>query len=272
MARIDFSGARTSLRPRASRSTSTPALFTPPKKRGRVIAGFLVLGSLITLPAAWSGAISDGDDESVGQAEAVLFDNTPAREQAAGQPAAEVEATAPFASFEDMTLHQPGESVLLIGYHEASFRNALAITPLGDALANDNRTKFVPANETASGPEYVILSSRGRPTPATSAIDVVMEDDTPVLAPVSGTVRDVRPYLLYGKYDDTRVEIVPEGRPDLAIVMIHVRDVAVRRGDRIEGGVTILAGGPNRFPFGSQIDRFFDPDRWPHVHIEVKHR
>ncbi|MDX1657948.1 MAG: hypothetical protein R3343_03930 [Nitriliruptorales bacterium] len=233
----------------------------------------LILGALITLPAAWSGATSD--EEPVLSARADASNDVRAEEAVDDTevlPATEVAPTEVFARFDRLDLRLPGEEVLLVGYHEASFSDALEIAPFGDAIANDNRTKFMPESETAAGPEYVILSSRGRPTPATSAVDVVMEDDVEVLAPISGRVREVRPYLLYGQHQDTRIEIVPDARPDLALVMIHVRDVTVRPGDVVEAGVTAIAGSANRFPFGSQIDRFFDPDRWPHVHIEVKRR
>ncbi len=175
-----------------------------------------------------------------------------------------------FARFEELSLHLPSEDVLLLGYHEASFPDALALTPVGDAIANENRTKFTAPPTDPDGPEYIVLSSRGRGHPATSAVDLVLRDDTPVLSMVTGTVTDVRPYALYGKYPDTRIEIIPDARPDLRVVVIHVADVGVQAGDHVEAGVTRLAGGPNRFPFASHIDRYFEKDRWPHVHVEVK--
>lgn len=256
---------------------SAPANLFQRRSKRRVTAPILaVLAVVVIVPAAWSAA--DGEPDAArpaSPAENAASHATgaevrrPAAVDAAGRPAAEP-VGAPFATFEDVTLRLPAESVLLVGYHEASFPDAVALEPIGDALANDNRTKFLPANETPDGPEYVVLSSRGRPQPATSAVDIVLEDRTEVLAPVTGEIVKVEPYLLYGEHEDTRVELVPDARPDLTLVMIHVEGVHVAAGDHVEAGVTPIADGPNRFPFGSQIDRFFDPDRWPHVHIELK--
>ncbi|HEX9766520.1 MAG TPA: hypothetical protein VGA36_07130, partial [Nitriliruptorales bacterium] len=107
-------------------------------------------------------------------------------------------------------------------------------------------------------------------TTGTTAVDLVIRDQDPVISPVSGTVIDVRPYALYGRHPDHRLEIAPDGFPQLRVVLIHVRDVHVTPGMRVVAGETELAGGPNRFPFASHIDRYFPQDRWPHVHIEVK--
>lgn len=274
MNRTDFSRSRTS-GPASLHGSAPPTLFRTRSRRGRKVLAAVVFGGLLTIPAAWSGATDEAEPRPGAQsAEVSASGRTATVDEPAERPAKvdQVEASRAFATFEDLTLRLPGREVMLVGYHEASFHNALEMVPIGDALANDNRTKFEPSTETADGPEYVILSSRGRPTPATSAIDVVLDDATTVLAPVSGLVREVRPYLLYGKHADTRIEIIPEGRPDLALVMIHVQGVQVEVGDEVEAGVTAIAAGPTRFPFGSQIDRFFDPERWPHVHIEIKRR
>ena len=116
--------------------------------------------------------------------------------------------------------------------------------------------------------EYLVMDSRGRPAPATSAVDVVLRRSDRVLSPVTGHVWNVRRYRLYGRYRDLRVAIVPEGRPDRLVVVIHLRDVRVRRGDQVIASQTVL-GRARRFPFLSQVDRYVS-GRFPHVHIEVK--
>lgn len=254
-----------------------PALFQRRPKRRFAVLWLVLLAVMIIVPAALGSTTGEdgrpNDVAAVSDASAkdavAAVDGPEPPIEAAGRATA-ISPTAPFARYDGLTLTLPAEEVLLVGYHEASFPDAVALEPIGDALANDNRTKFTPRKESADGPDYVVLSSRGRPQPATSAVDVVLDDASAVLAPVSGSVVKVEPYLLYGQHDDTRIEIVPEGRPDLTLVMIHIDQVRVAVGDRVEAGTTVLADGPNRFPFGSQIDRFFDPDRWPHVHIELK--
>lgn len=238
----------------------------------RLPSAVIGLGALILLPAAVAGTIGNGDSAAAAPGEVFHVETGGEGEQAAAALAERPEIPAPpvFATFEDVSLHLPSEDVLLVGFHEASYDDALAVGPVGDSIANENRTKFTAPPTDPEGPEYVVLSSRGRPNPATSAVDLVMKDDTPVLSMVTGTVVDVRPYALYGKYPDTRIEIQPEGRPDLRIVVIHVADVGVQVGDYLQAGVTRLAGGPNRFPFASHIDRYFEQERWGHVHLEVK--
>jgi hypothetical protein len=160
------------------------------------------------------------------------------------------ERPAAFAEVDGLVLHLPTFTPVVHGFHEASWRGALALTPLGD---------------------HQVLPSRGRRTPPTSAVDVVMLPDDRVLSPVSGTVEDVERFSLYGRYRDRKVTIVPDDAPHLRVVAIHVARVLVAPGDRVEAGTTELAKRARPFPFRSQIDKLTAPDRWGHVHLEVKH-
>ncbi|MBW3662932.1 MAG: M23 family metallopeptidase [Actinobacteria bacterium] len=242
-------------------------LFAAPRRRARRVAAFVAVALLVSVPLIVAGG-------GGGPATGAVPGAAPARAGAAPSALAaddpDTDALAqPFALIGRLTLVLPGEEVLLVGYHEASFADAVALQPHGHGLANENTTKFtLPPPE--DGPGYLVLSSRGRPQPATSAVDLVMHDDETVTSPVTGTVVLVEPYTLYGKYPDTRIEIAPEDAPHLRVVLIHVREVTVASGDRVEAGVSVLAAGPNRFPFASHIDRYFPEDRWPHVHLEVK--
>lgn len=254
----------------------------PTVARPRLKPAVAGLVALILLPAAYAATIgSRSSADAVPQDVAVRSLEAPAPATAAGPtdlgaraaasaPAAAVEAPPVFARFDDLPIHLPNEDVVLVGFHEASLDDALQMTPHGEIAMNENTTKFSAPAAAPDGPRYVVLSSRGRVHPATSAVDVVLRDDVPVRSVVSGTVTDVRPYALYGRYEDTRIEIQPTGRPDLRVVLIHVSEVAVRVGDAVTAGETVLAGSANRFPFASHIDRYTEPDRWPHVHLEVK--
>lgn len=187
-----------------------------------------------------------------------------------GRPPDVAPATPLVARMDEVELHLVSSSALLVGYHEASRSQALAFDPVGTIVANENPTKFDPPADDADGVEYLVLSSRGRPQPATSAIDVVLPEGEAVRSPVDGEVVDVRPYRLYGSHDDTRIEIVPTARPDLRVVLIHVAGARVGVGDVVWAGETVLADHGNRFPFSSHIDRYLEPERHPHVHIEIK--
>lgn len=252
----------------AGRSLRVDSDAVPRGPRRRLRPALVALVGLVLLPAAWAGR--------GGLAGSASAASDPARLEAAAHPVVRElpsgvsEARPPvFARVDGLALQLPGE-VVLVGFHEAAYDDALELRPVGEVVANDNTTKFSAPPADGRGPGYVVLSSRARPNPAASAVDLVMRDDTPVRSLVTGTVTDVRPYQLYGQHPDHRIEIRPAARPDLRVVVIHVSDVAVAAGDHVEAGVTPLAAGPNRFPFPSHIDRYVDDGPWPHVHVEVK--
>lgn len=187
----------------------------------------------------------------------------PAPEQVAGLPPA-------LATIEGIDLLVPAHDVVMIGYHEASYGDALGLTPVGRLVGNENTTKYTAGIDALGGADYLVLSSRGRRQGATTAVDIVLAPGVNVISPVSGIVTDVRPYQLYGRHQDTRIEIQPDGAPMLRVVLIHVSGVGIREGDRVMAGQTVLADEANLFPFSSQVDRYTEPVRYAHVHLEVK--
>jgi murein DD-endopeptidase MepM/ murein hydrolase activator NlpD len=240
-----------------------------------ILGVLVVLGPVPVLLSAspigpWS--LADSPIADVAATEAVR----PAPERASAPVAHEVGeqlptvATAVFATIDAVSLHLPAEEVVLVGFHEASSRDASAFDPVGALEDHQNTTKFDPPPDVSSGPPYVVLSSRGRPFPATSAIDVLLDEAVPVRSPVSGIVTEVRSYHLYGKYADQRIEIAPLDAPEQRIVMIHLDGVRVSIGDEVRVGETVVAAGARLFPFGSHIDRYTEPHRYPHVHYEIK--
>jgi hypothetical protein len=243
-----------------------------------VVAGLGVASLLAASPIdAWTGFGSLDGEAGAASASAPVLTADATRRAADVAEAAEAEeaeealpATPAFATIDALTLHLPASEVVLVGFHEASSRDAQAFAPVGRLEDHQNTTKFDPPADAPEGPPYVVLSSRGRPFPATSAIDVLMEVDEPVRSPVTGTVTDVRSYHLYGRYADQRIELAPADAPEQRIVMIHLDGVGVAIGDEVVAGETVVAGSARLFPFGSHIDRYTEPDRHPHVHYEIK--
>ena len=212
--------------------------------------------------AAERSTVPDADDEQA--------DGQEPADAAAVDPA-DPGATRRFAQVVgDLDLHLPSDDLVVVGFHEASSRDAIAMTPVGTITDHQNTTKFDPPADDPRGPDYLVLSSRGRPRPATSAADLVYADGVAILAPVDGEVVDVREYFLYGRHLDHRIEIVPDAAPHLRVVLIHVDGVVVAVGDRVEAGRTVVAAGVRRFPFASHIDRYTEPARHGHVHLEVQ--
>lgn len=150
-----------------------------------------------------------------------------------------------FASVDGLELHLPGREVVVIGYHEARAEH-LALQPRDrDAL---------------------VMPSRGREGTPTSAVDVVMPAGEDVLSPISGRVVMVADYLLYDEHQDTMIEIVPDGRPDLVVTLYHVSGASVREGQHVDAG-DVIADSARVFDFVAQVEQW---GRGPHVDIRVR--
>lgn len=244
-------------------------------RRGRRLVP--LVAALVVVAAVTARAADEQDpglDELVGPADpAVVAEAEPAQgaQDMAGAAAVADPAIAlpVLGHVGDLLLHVPAEEAVLVSYHEAAFPEAMPIRPLGHLLANENPTRQLAHDEDPGGVGFHIQVSRGRSNASTSAVDVVLQAGEEVRAPVSGTVTEVRPYQLYGTHDDIRIELAPDGHPDRAVVLIHVQDVTVRAGDRVEVG-DVLAGAARQFPFSAVVDRQTAPDRYGHVHVEVK--
>jgi hypothetical protein len=168
-----------------------------------------------------------------------------------------------------VTLFAPAETVIGVGFHESLFDSAQEISPDGGLLLNANPAKFAPSDRTADGLDHVVMGSRGRPTPATSSVDVVVASSSPVLSPVTGTVVQVFPYLLYCRAWDWELVIEPVGHPDARVIVLHFVGPEVEPGDRVVAGVTPVGTSWTNDSPGAQENEFF-ADEFPHIHIEVE--
>jgi hypothetical protein len=115
---------------------------------------------------------------------------------------------------------------------------------------------------------WLTLPSRGRDTTARGAADIVVEPDGEIRSPVTGTVRKAGTYTLYCDHVDQFVVIEPDARPGWEVKVLHIDGLALRPGQRVEGGVTRLAARARVLPFPSQVEDH-TAERWPHVHVEV---
>lgn len=177
------------------------------------------------------------------------------------------QGTAAFATIQGLPLTLPHPDPLTVAFHEASQVEALELAPTGRLLANDNATRFT-APPDVHGPQYRVLSSRGRTRPPTSAVDIVVPLGDAVSAPVDGTVTSVTEYPLYGRIRDWRIEITPSARPDLTVVLIHLQKPTVDVGAQVVAGETTLALA-RLLPIDSHVDYVLDAKQ-PHAHLEVK--
>ena len=221
-------------------------------------------------------AAADDGAPDAEAAEAASTDETAAKagNRPAEQPPAPKEPT-PVASVSGIRLVVPSMATAVVGFHEAAIPGSLEMASVAPLEAKHNPRPMPEIAKTQ--PEQVapvmVLPTRARPAPPSTAMDVAVPAGEEILSLVDGTVTAVLPYTLYGEHPDFRVEIQPEGRPDLRVVMIHVSDVSVEAGDEVRKGETLVAGTATQFPFESQIDRFTEDlagQATPHVHVEVK--
>lgn len=233
---------------------------------------------LLLVTAAVLSAARDRQTDAAAQAGAPAFANTPAVlaggvggrtgwHAGRSRTSARIGSATAFAAVDGLMLHLPHDAPHVVAFHEASRAGALEMSPVGLVLGNGNPTRFT-APPSSDGAGYHVLASRGRALPATSAVDIVIPRGAPILAPVSGTVVEVAPYELYGSIDDYRVVIEPDTHSGLAVVLIHLDDPLVQKGDRVRHRFTRL-GSVRQLPLDSQVDALMGR-RSAHVHMEVK--
>ena len=237
-----------------------------PRRRFRAPRWLLVALSVALLAIVWVGFTAN---RQVGARPLETVAQVPARPDAlaAASRSARNASLPAFASVDGLQLTLPHAKPVLVGFHEASMVEALELDPVGHLLSNDNATRYTPPADVA-GPDYRVMSSRGRSRPATSAVDVAIPLGDGVVAPVTGTVTAVTEYPLYRRVRDWRVEITPAGREDLRVVLIHLLKPVVKVGDTVTAGEDSLAVA-RLLPFDSHID-YLMKAKQPHTHIEVK--
>lgn len=208
----------------------------------------MVDGTAVDLTGRWTVEVSAQDDPSA-------------------MDAVETEVrtvTKAFARAGGVVLRVPAAEAA-ITFHESLFGSAAALRPLGTLLRNANPAFDPPPN--GPGPGYVVMDTRGRPTPPTSGSDDVVEADEPILAPVSGKVIRVTSYQLYCDWDDVRVAIRPDDAPERTVQIFHLVDPQVRKGDHVLVSHTVI-GHARLFPFRSQTQDYGLGGR--HVHLEIE--
>ncbi|HVM14794.1 MAG TPA: hypothetical protein VM287_10765 [Egibacteraceae bacterium] len=172
-----------------------------------------------------------------------------------------------FATAAGVPLVTPSDQTRVVGFHQAGSGAALPLEPQGTPFTNRNVPRYTPLPP-SEGPDYAVMANRRRSTHPASAVDVAVPHNVTLTSPVSGTVDTVTPYLLYGRHPDLIITVVPEGRPELRLVIIHVNGALVAPGQRLVAGETPIARTAMPFPFSSQIDEW--AGQGPHMHLEMR--
>ena len=263
--------------------------------RDRFVAATTVV-VLFALGAAALALIAPGrpggDTAKAGVWSAVATDAPVEATPTAAAPAA---PTPVFASIRgaDLRLPVPAASVTVLAFHQSSYADTVVMKPLipiaDPAMlrrAADAARAAVKAGKSATihaTPESGAEDAQGVWTGSAlqlwrnstggkmdSAVDCGAAPGTPVLAPVDGTVMEIRPYKLYKKYDDFEIHIKPDAWNDLDVIILHVTDPAIAVGTRVVGGVTRIASVRNlsKIVSGLQL-RTYVLDGGNHTHVQV---
>lgn len=298
-------------RPRSRRPADAPLVAESRGRRGRdaspaavrdawivpliaVIA--IVIGSALVI--AWTRS-STGATASVRNGSAPGAVSQRAVEEVS--PEDEPEAPTPvFAKLGPLRIHLPvpAASVTAIAFHQASFNNAMGLTPLVPIMtlqtalriashkravkAGTATTTLEPTDTAAPAPaatatpdpdlwggKAIQLWRSGRGGKPVTAVDCGASPGTSVYAPVDGTVSYVRRYKLYGKYDDYEVHISPRDLPSVDCVVIHITDVAVSAGQEVEAGVTKLAKVRLLSKYTGLQLRDYTDNGGDHCHVQI---
>jgi hypothetical protein len=162
------------------------------------------------------------------------------------------QAWVPFATVGGVILHHPSNLVERIAFHESNHDGARGLEALPGAVAPST------------------LESRQRGTSPRGAADVVVDPETEIRSPVTGTVKRSGRYVLYCDHSDFYVVIEPDQHPGWEVKLLHIGDLRVSKGSRVTAGQTTMASRPAVLPFESQVDESSATrPAWPHVHIEV---
>lgn len=182
----------------------------------------------------------------------------------------------PVARHGTVELVVPSRYALLVGFHEGG-STALELDVVG-AVAADHAAAGVrtiaPDDRDGDAATVIVLPGRRRGTAPTTAMDVVVPADRPIVSPLDGTVTAVEDYLLYGRHEDVRVVVSAHAAESVQAVILHLEDVVVAVGDEVRAGETVIAERARLLPEPSQIDtytrRSVSEPAPPHVHLELR--
>ncbi len=242
-----------------------------------VVIAFLGIASVGAISMI-NNAVKTGERRAALGSSVAVAKPGPARAVVSG--ALTAQPTPTFATFKGLQLHVPVQTNALteLGFHQASFTYAFPLkTWLKDAdLAKAGNKHGTGRNlQSAVGDDgrltglVLRLWRPNRPGRPDTAVDVGALAGSTVVSPVSGVVLKVKPYKLYGTYDDFQVHIGPDGYPTVDVVLIHLDNVLVKQGDRVEAGVTPIAHMrrlSNRFPLELAS---YTPGPGDHTHIQL---
>jgi hypothetical protein len=269
---------------RTSRHTSSR---TSPGRQGRSMLEpwmLVVLGVAVLIAVALGVRAAVSHATATGGKRAGAAASSPAKAKtdpkgtvkavphAAAAAVARAQSTAVFASLRGhaIDLHFPAipEDMIAVGFHQAWNVHATEMVPRLKTLPDQKYAATKSALRSDPSLKLFVMMSRGRGSSRYSAADCAVRPGSLILAPVTGVIAKVKTYILAGYGLDYQVEIKPDGASGLRVVLIHIRDVTVKVGDRVEGGVTPLATVRHLTGIDNQVNRYL-PVQADHTHVQI---
>jgi len=169
-----------------------------------------------------------------------------------------------------VAIHFPATAsdMIAVGFHQAYNPKAFALAPTMRTLAIDKPSLTEQLLASDSSLKLFDQALRGRGSAERSAADCAVLPSTRLVSPATGTVTLLKHYKLEGRIDDLQLEIQPDGAPLLRVVMIHIKNVTVKAGDRVIGGVTPVAT-VRHLTLDSSVNRYLPVSPADHTHIQV---
>lgn len=215
-----------------------------PFRRRRSHRALIWMAVVALLVVTWLGVVAQRQQPTA----APSATTAQARDVAAAASRSGTRGGDVLAEIDGLELVLPVSSHAVIGFVEASRPESLPLAP-NPAV------------------EYHVLPSLGRGRPATSAAEIAATAGAAAVAPVDGQVVRVVEYPLAGGGRDWRVEIRPDDREDLAVVVAHLERPFVGVGAAVTAGVTVLAD-PRLPDAPTALDQVAGA-ALRHVHLEV---
>ena len=171
----------------------------------------------------------------------------------------------------EITLPVSKENFSALAFHSAYNPHAYNLTPVGRKI-NTKKMSKAKARKLLRNTEnlsYVVMDRSGRNGRKLSAIDLGAEALSKVKAPISGSVALVKKYKLYSYLDDYEVHILPLGYRDRHMVIIHITDIRVKKGDSLSRGKTVIGRVRQLSKQMKTQLREYSKDRGDHIHLQI---
>lgn len=237
--------------------------------RRRRLAALSLLLAVLVIAFVW---VSAANTKARG---AQLASGSPSGQQAlSGALASEVsrmDAHPVFAKVrsKSLLLPVPLAQVTIVAYSSLEDELAVPLTPIGRRMDTALAARGATAETQPEGVPYYIFEGKGRNGGKTTAVDIGAPAGAPVVSPVSGTVAGIRQYKLFGKYDDVRIEIRPQGISEVLVTLLLIQEPQVSIGESVVAGKTLLGAVRASVPELAQKLAIITGDQGAHVHLQV---